>query len=215
VQHAVLDLFGATLVPELGADVATGAACDVHLGLVTVAAVGALPDELAVILHDLDLTVVATALAVVRLGVELGVHDVVVDVLHDADDGLEVVLHVGNLDVGDGTARGEALELALELELGECVDVLRHVDVVAVGDVALVRDARYDAESALKRFGELVGRGLEGRAVEGVVDVLGGLPLGALVVHALHDGKCERRGLPVGMAVTGHVLDAFVETGIA
>ena len=87
--------------------------------------------------------------------------------------------------------------------------------MVAVGDVALVRDALDDAEALLQGLGELVGGGLERRAVQRVVDVLGGLPLEALVVHALHDRERERRGLIVGMAVAGHVLDALVEAGIA
>ena len=41
MQHAVADLLGAALVPVLGADVAAGAAGDVHLGLVGVAALRA------------------------------------------------------------------------------------------------------------------------------------------------------------------------------
>ena len=38
MQHAVLDLLGAALIPELGADIATGAAGNVQLVLVAVAA---------------------------------------------------------------------------------------------------------------------------------------------------------------------------------
>ena len=67
----------------------------------------------------------------------------------------------------------------------------------------------------LQALGELVGRGLERRAVDGVVDVLGALPLVALVVHLLHDGQRERRGLGIGVGVTRHVLDALVQTGVA
>ena len=51
MQHAVLDLLRAALIPELGADIATGAAGNVQLVLVAVAALGALPHQLAVILH--------------------------------------------------------------------------------------------------------------------------------------------------------------------
>ena len=87
--------------------------------------------------------------------------------------------------------------------------------MIAVGDVALVRDALDDAEALLQGLGELVGGGLERRTVQRVVDVLGGLPLGALVVHALHDAECERRGLVISMTVARHVLDALVEAGIA
>ena len=174
----------------------------------------ALPHQLAVVLHNLDLTVEAALLAVIALGVQLRVHDVVVNVLHDADDGLEVVLHVGHLDVGDGTARGQALELALELELVERVDLLGHMDVVAVGDVALVRHAGDDAEAALQALGELVGGGLEWGTVDGVVNILGGLPLVALVVHALHDRHGERRAVLIGVARTRHVLHALIQAGI-
>ena len=41
MQHPVLDLLGAALVPELGADVAAGPPGHIHLVLVGVAAPGA------------------------------------------------------------------------------------------------------------------------------------------------------------------------------
>ena len=71
MQHAVLDLLRAALIPELGADITAGAAGNVQLVLVAVAALGALPDQLAVVLYDPDLAVVAAALAVVGLGVSI------------------------------------------------------------------------------------------------------------------------------------------------
>ena len=87
MQHAVADLLGAALVPELGADVAAGSSGHVHLVLVGVAALGADPYQLAVVLLDLDLAVIAADLTVVGLGVQLGVHDVVVDELHHLQNG--------------------------------------------------------------------------------------------------------------------------------
>ena len=149
VHNAIADLLGATLIPELRTDITAGTTGNIELALVAVAAVRALPDELAIILDDLDLSVVAALLAIVALGVELGVHDVVVDVLQQAHNSLEVILHVGNLDVRDGSARREALELALELELREGVDFLADVHVVAVRDVTVVGDARHNAKAAL------------------------------------------------------------------
>ena len=41
------------------------------------------------------------------------------------------------------------------------------------------------------------------------------LPLGAFVVHLLHDGEGERRGAGVGVALAGHVLYAFVKACVA
>ena len=67
MQYSVLDLLGSALVPVLGADVAAGTAGNVHLSLVRIAALGAFPNQLAVILLDLDLAVIAAALAVVGL----------------------------------------------------------------------------------------------------------------------------------------------------
>ncbi len=215
MQDAVFDFLRAALVPELRSNVAAGAAGDVQLVLVAVAAIRAFPYELAIVLDDLDLAVVAAFLAVVGLGVQLGVHDVVIDVLHHAQDCLQVVLHVGNFDVADGAAGGQALELAFEVQLLEGVDFLGNMHVVAVGDVTLVGDVLDHAETTLQGLGELVRGGFQRRAVQGVVDVLGFLPLGALVVEMLHDLKGERGGFGVGVAVTGHVFDALVQARIA
>ena len=66
-------------IPEVFSQIPAGPAGDVHLGLVGVVAGGALPLELLI---DLDLPVEAAALAVVALGVELGVLDIVVDEPH-------------------------------------------------------------------------------------------------------------------------------------
>ena len=88
------------------------------------------------------------------------------------------------------------------------------MDVVAVGDVALIRHAGDDAEAALQALGELVGGGLERGTVDGVVDILGGLPLVALVVHALHDRHGERRAMLVGVARARHVLHTLIQAGI-
>ena len=62
MQHAVADLLGSTLVPELGTDVAARTTSDIHLLLVAVAAVGALPHQLAIVLDNLGLTVNVTCL---------------------------------------------------------------------------------------------------------------------------------------------------------
>lgn len=86
MQHAILDFLRPALIPELGSDVAAGTSRYEELILVAVAAVRAFPDQLAgVVGHDLDLTVVAAYLAVVALGVEFRVHDIVVDEFHLRD----------------------------------------------------------------------------------------------------------------------------------
>ena len=54
MQHAVADLLGSALVPELGTDVAARATGNIHLLLIAVAAVGALPHQFAIILDNLE-----------------------------------------------------------------------------------------------------------------------------------------------------------------
>ena len=69
VQHTVFDFLGSSLIPVLCADVAAGAPCHIHLALVSIATLGAYPDQLAVILLNLNFAVIATFLAEIRFGV--------------------------------------------------------------------------------------------------------------------------------------------------
>ena len=118
MQYAVLDLLGTALIPELSTDISTGSSGNVHLVLIQVSAVGASPDEFAVfVADDLDLAVKATHLAIVALGVKFGVHDVIVDEAHNVHNSIQVVLHIGHLDVTDGTAGRQSLEFGFQSQL--------------------------------------------------------------------------------------------------
>ena len=124
MQHPFLNFLHSALVPIVCADVAAGAPGHVHLALVSVVAVGALPHQLAVVLYNLDLAVPAADLTVVALGVELGVHDVLVDELHDIEDCLDVALHIGHFYIADGPTGAERLELRLKSQLVKGIDGL-------------------------------------------------------------------------------------------
>jgi len=106
VKDSVLDLLCTSLIPELGSDITAGTSCNEESVLVAVAAVRALPHQLAIIVcHDLNLAVIATFLTVVALGVELCIENVVVYELHDFKDCVYVILEVWNLNIADGAAR--------------------------------------------------------------------------------------------------------------
>ena len=89
------------------------------------------------------------------------------------------------------------------------------MDVVAVGDVALIGDALDDAEAALEALGELVGGGLQRGAIEGEVNVALLPPFLAGVVHVLHHLQGEGGGGGVGVALAGHVLHALVQPSVS
>ena len=98
--------------------------------LVPVATLGAFPDQFATVLHDLDLAVESAHLAVITLGVQLGVHDVVVDELDQGYDGGDVPLHIGDLCVTDHAAWRKRLKLGLKRQLSECVDLLTNTNLL-------------------------------------------------------------------------------------
>ena len=106
MKHSFFDLLCTSLVPELGSDVSAGTSCDIQLILIGVAAVRTSPDKLSVfVFFYLDLSVIAAYLTLVALGIELCVHDRIVDMLHDCKDCRNVVLHVRNLNIGNRAAR--------------------------------------------------------------------------------------------------------------
>ena len=213
VQNAVFNLFRTTLVPELRTNVAAGSARNIKLALIAIGAAWALPYQLTIgIFDNLDLAIIGALLAVVALRIELGIHDVIVNETHHANDRLQIVLHIGNLDVGDSSARRKALELAFELELLKGVDLLGNMHVIAVSDVAVVGDVWNDTKAALQAASKLVGGRLQGRTVQRVVDILGSLPLFAFVVHALHNGNRKGRCFWIGVRMTGHEARSFVQT---
>ena len=178
--------------------------------------IGTFPDELAVlVLTDLYLAVVAASLTEIALGVKLGVHYVVVNEFHHAEDCVKIVLHIGHLNVGDRAAGRELLELCLKLELLKRVDRLGYVNVIGVGNVILIGYALDYAKSLLQAFCKLVGRRLKGRAVKRVVNILRRLPLCRVGVEKLHYLKSESLALGLGKLLTRERKHALPKTRVA
>ena len=166
MKDTVLNLGGTALVPELRTDITTCSSCDMHLVLVSVAALWTFPHELAVFFDYLNLTIVAADLAEVGLRVELGIEDSVVYVMHYGENCRDVVLHVRNLYIADCSARRQLLKVCFFGKLTECVNMLGYMDVITVGNVGMVCYAFDDAETALQTFCELVSRGFQRSSID-------------------------------------------------
>ena len=107
MHNPLFDLLGAPLVPELGSDIAAGAPGYIHLILVSVAALGAFPDQLVVLIfQDVDFAVITAALAVIAFRVQLRLHNMVINMLHHGQYGVNIILHIGHFHVADGSAGG-------------------------------------------------------------------------------------------------------------
>ena len=165
MQHSVINLLSAALIPILAADISAGAAYQIHGTLITVMAAGALPDELVIILYDPYLTGEAALLAVIASGVHFRIHDVIIEITDHGDDGRDVVLHIRDLHIADCSTLGGHLKIRFKGQLGEGNDLFRDTNVIAVGDIVFIRYAGDDPETLLKAFGKLVGGAFKRRSV--------------------------------------------------
>ena len=89
------------------------------------------------------------------------------------------------------------------------------MNVIAVGNIALVGNTGDVAKAALQRLGELVRGGFERRAVQAEIDVGFSFPFRTFIVHLLHNGHGKRRCLRIGVTLARHVLYALIQTGIS
>ena len=149
-------------------------------------------------------------LAMVALGIELGVHNVVVDEFHNSEHSVDIVLHIGHLDVRDCVAGRELLELSLKRKLCERIDRLGNVYVVGVGDVIFIGNTLNDTEAVLH-----VGSALNRSAVERVIDILSRLPLSDVLVELPHNFKAELLTLVLGELLSVERVYALPKSRIA
>ena len=107
------------------------------------------------------------------------------------------------------------LELSLKLQLCERVDVFSYVNMIAVCDIPLVCNAFDNTETSLQALRKLICRGFKRSSVKREVDVVHFLPLTAGGVHFFHYIERERCGGWVCVALSGHVLDTLVKSGVS
>ena len=201
MQHSGFDLFGLTYVPEVFTQVTAGTASNVHLPLILVVTAGAFP--FVIVVND-DLSVIAAFVAIVRLSVELRILDVIVDETNYILQCLQVMTHIGYLNVGDASAGGDLLELAFEGELRKGVDILANVNVIGVGVIALIGYVLDGTEPFFVDTCKTVAERLRRSTVKSEADIGLTLPTVSSIPQMLHDlnGKFLTLRLSVGNA--GH-----------
>lgn len=157
MKNSVLDFLSPSLIPKLGSDISACSSCNMHLVLITIFAVRAFPNKLScLILDDFDFTRISTDFAQIALGVEFRIKYGVVHMAKDGHDGRNVVLHIWNFDIGNGTARTECLEFCFLGEFIKGIDMFPDIDMIGIGDVIMVCDSRDDTKTSLQAFSKLV-----------------------------------------------------------
>ena len=120
MKYTLFYLLCSALIPELGADISTGSSCDIHLILVGIAAIRALPYKFAAfIFDDFYLTIITTALAVITFSVKFGIHNIVVNIFDYFKYGINVVFKVWNFNIAYCSTRREFLEPASNFNLSK------------------------------------------------------------------------------------------------
>ena len=135
MQHSGFDFFCFSDVPEVFAEVAACSSCDVHFGVIFIAALRAFP---FIIIIDDNFAVVAAHVAVIRFCIKLGILDIVINKLDNFLKRLKIVTHIRYFHIRNRTAGRNLLELALKCELAEGVYFFADIDMIRVCIIALV-----------------------------------------------------------------------------
>ena len=106
MQNPFFNFLRPSLIPELRSDVTAGSSCNIHCILVTISTGRAFPYQLAIILHDLNLSAISAFLAIITFRIQFCIHNVLINKLHNTDDRRNVILHIGNLNIADSSTFG-------------------------------------------------------------------------------------------------------------
>ena len=188
MEDAVLDFLRPPFVPEIFTQIATGPADDRQFVAVFIMAARTFP--FVVVVED-DFAIETTFMAVIELGIEFAICDVVVDVLDHGQDSRDIVGHVGNFSIADAAACRFVFKVRFKRELIEDVDRFADVDMVTVSVIAFVGDVRNGAEAGLVDFAEEIGQVFCRRTVEGKADVRFFLPFLDMGIQIVHDAHSE------------------------
>lgn len=111
MHHSGINFLCLANIPEILTKIPACTSCNVHLGMILIAALRAFPFEIIV---NLDLTIITADMAVIRLGIKFCILDIVIDKLDNFLQCLQIMSHIRNLHIRNGTAGGNLLELTLK-----------------------------------------------------------------------------------------------------
>ena len=137
MHYSSLNFLRLADVPEILAQITTGTTDNRHLGMVLVMADRAFP---FVVVINGNFAVKAADMAVIRLGVEFSVLNIVIDEFNNLFQCFQIMAHVRNFYIRNCATGGNVLELAFKFKLAEGINMLTHVDMIGVGIIAFVRN---------------------------------------------------------------------------
>ena len=157
MKHSFLDFLCTSLIPELCAYISACSSRNIHLILISVAAVWTLPDKLAVLIcHNLYLPCISAFLTIITLCVKLCIHYVFINVLHNRKHSRNIICHIRNLNIAYGSTRRKLLELGFKLKLIKCIYIFCHMNMITVCNIILICNTLYLSKTFLQTLYELI-----------------------------------------------------------
>ena len=137
--------------------VSTNSSNDNHFVFVSITTIWAFPNKLTVsVINSFDFSFISTNITMIALCIELCVHNVFVDALHNSKYTRNILLHVRNFYVADCSTWTKFLKLRFKLKLVERIDFFTNVYVIRVRNVIVVCYIWDDPKCFLKRFCKFV-----------------------------------------------------------
>src|SRR5574344_2117436 len=119
---SLFDFLGSALVPVVEADVSTGSPGNVHLVLVSISALRTFPNQITII-NNLNFSVPTTNLAIIALGVQFSVHDVIINKFHNTKNSRNIVGQVCDFNITNSSTGRQLLESGLKFQLIKGIDM--------------------------------------------------------------------------------------------
>ena len=87
-----------------------------------------------------NFTIKATNLAIVRLGIEFSILNMLIDILDNFTNCFQVILKIGNLHITNMPTRSNRLELSFKVKLIKSINILSRSYMIGIGIPTLISD---------------------------------------------------------------------------
>ena len=139
MHYSFFYFLSTSLIPELSTYITAGSSGNIHSVLICIAAVWALPHKLSMYIgYYLYFTVESAFAAIIAFRIKLGIHYIIINMLHYRQNGFYIILHIRNLNITHRSTRRQFLKLSLKGKLTESVNILGHMNMIAVSYIILI-----------------------------------------------------------------------------
>ncbi len=155
MQHSLWNLFRLPYIPKILSQIPASSSRYGHFLLIFIVALWAFS---FITIVDNDLSIKSTFVAVVRLGIKLSIHDIIIHKSDQTLEGSQIFLHIWHLNIGNRTSWRNTLKLRFKGKFGYGINLFSHINMVRIGLITLVGHIFDLSESFLVNLREAVAK---------------------------------------------------------